>query len=120
MISFILNIIRFARVLIHGVKADHYFRSLLLFVGLLLLGATYFYYKMEGWSIVDALYFSVMTMSTIGYGDLAPSSDTSKLFTVVYAFLSIGAFAALVTKLVTFALELKKGAKAGSDNKDEY
>ncbi len=111
MISFIFNIIKFIRALAHGVKTDHYFRSLLLFVGFLLLGATYFYYKVEGWSAVDALYFSVMTMSTIGYGDLVPSSDISKLFTIVYAFLSIGAFAALVTKLVTFTLELRKREK---------
>ncbi len=117
MISFILNIIRFVRVVIHGIKTDLQFRSLLLFVLFLLLGATYFYYKLEGWSVVDALYFSVMTMSTIGYGDLAPSSDVSKLFTIVYAFLSIGAFAALVTKIVTFTLELKKGTKGRADDK---
>ncbi len=120
MISFILNIIRFVRVVIHGIRTDLQFRSLLLFVLFLLFGATYFYYKLEGWSMVDALYFSVMTMSTIGYGDLVPSSNLSKLFTIVYAFLSIGAFAALVTKIVALTLELRTGVRKVSNDKDDY
>ncbi len=118
MVSLILNIVRFIRVLIHGVKTDEHFRALFLFVLFLLIGGTSFYYTVEGWSIVDALYFSVMTMSTIGYGDLVPSSDMSKLFTVLYAFLSIGTFAALVAKVVTLRLELKKRPKRFSKKKD--
>ncbi|PID77077.1 MAG: hypothetical protein CSB24_03335 [Deltaproteobacteria bacterium] len=71
-----------------------------MFIVLLLIGANIFYTSVEHWSTVDALYFSVMTMATVGYGDLAPTSDLSKLFTVFYTFLSIGSFVSLNAKCV--------------------
>lgn len=38
------------------------------------------------WSWVDAFYFSAVAVTTVGFGDLAPSTDASKLFTVLYIF----------------------------------
>ncbi len=49
-----------------------------------LLTGTVVYHLLEDWSWVDSLYFSVVTLATVGYGDLAPTTDVSKLFTVVY------------------------------------
>jgi len=46
----------------------------------LLVSAIWFYREVEGWSIVDAIYFSVMTMSTVGYGDFAPSTPYTRSF----------------------------------------
>lgn len=51
--------------------------------GLLAVG-TIVYRLLEDWSWVDSLYFSVVAVTTVGFGDLAPSTDGSKLFTVVY------------------------------------
>lgn len=75
------------------------FRGTLLSLALVLVGATLFYYFAEGWSWVDAFYFSVVTGLTIGYGDLAPSTDFSKLFTVVYGLVSVGLFVAVGASL---------------------
>lgn len=44
---------------------------------------TVFYKLVEGWSWVDSFYFTMVTLTTVGYGDLAPSSDIAQLFTVV-------------------------------------
>jgi hypothetical protein len=63
----------------------------LLFVVILLIGGTIFFHELEGWSYVDAFYFSTMTLTTIGYGDLAPTSDFTKIITSFYAILGIGA-----------------------------
>lgn len=49
-----------------------------------LLTGTVVYHLLEDWSWVDSLYFSVVTLTTVGYGDLSPTTDLSKLFTVVY------------------------------------
>ena len=53
---------------------------------------TLVYHAIEGWSYVDSLYFTAITMTTIGYGDIAPTHDISKLFTVVFAFSGVGIF----------------------------
>ena len=39
----------------------------------------------EGWSVADALYFWLMTVSTVGYGDLAPTTPAGKTFVAIYA-----------------------------------
>jgi hypothetical protein len=52
-------------------------------IGLLVVG-TVAYRLLEDWSWVDSLYFSVVAVTTVGFGDLTPSTDGSKLFTVVY------------------------------------
>jgi len=74
----------------------------------LLTGATLFYYRVEGWSLIDSLYFSVMTMVTIGYGDFVPTTTLSKLFTILFAIMSIGLFVTVITKIVKLMLEYKK------------
>jgi len=39
----------------------------------------------EDWPILDSMYFAVTVFTTVGYGDLAPSTDISRLFTVAFA-----------------------------------
>ena len=43
----------------------------------------------EDWGVVEAYYFSVVTISTVGYGDYSPSTDGSRCFTGVYALVGI-------------------------------
>ena len=47
------------------------------------------YRLLEDWSWVDAVYFSVVAVTTVGFGDLTPTTDVSKLFTVVYVLTGI-------------------------------
>jgi hypothetical protein len=55
--------------------------------------ATVVYKLLEDWSWVDSLYFSVIAVTTVGFGDITPSTDTSKIFTVVYLLAGISIFA---------------------------
>ena len=41
------------------------------------------------WTVVDALFFSVVTMTTVGYGDLAPTSNGSRFFTCFYMLFGV-------------------------------
>ncbi len=100
MFSFFLNGYRFLKIIINGIKNDEEFRFLFIFIVMLLIGSTVFYVNIEQWRIVDALYFSVMTMATVGYGDLVPITDVGKVFTMLYTFLSIGAFVSITAKSV--------------------
>ena len=46
---------------------------------------------------MDAFYFSVTTLTTVGLGDLAPSTTFGKLFTTVYIFAGLGLIAGFVS-----------------------
>ena len=108
MISFFINLYRFVNIIFTGIKKDSEFRFLLIFLVLLLVSSTLFYHNQEGWSVIDSLFFSVVTMSTVGYGDLYPVTDMGKIFTVVYIFLSIGTFVAFTAKMIALSLEKDK------------
>ena len=100
MVTFYMTILRVLKALYRALH-DEEFRALAFVAFALLLSGTIFYAYHEDWSYVDAFYFCVMTMTTIGFGDLTPTTDLSKVFTVLYAFLTIGIFVSLAAKLAT-------------------
>jgi len=51
--------------------------------------AIWYYSTEEQWSLVDCVYFAVVTCTSIGYGDLVPESDRSKTFTIGFAFVGV-------------------------------
>ena len=51
---------------------------------LYLAGGTAFFAYSEEWEWTDSLYYSAVTLTTVGYGDMAPSNDASKIFAIGY------------------------------------
>jgi voltage-gated potassium channel len=86
MIEFFSPLVRLLKALVGAWRRDPQFRSLVVLVFFTLLSGTIFYSLQAGWSIVDAFYFSVTTLTTVGLGDLAPTTTVGKLFTVFYIF----------------------------------
>jgi hypothetical protein len=101
---------------IYRSASDPEFRGLLLLTLVLLLSGTLFYANVEHWSYLDALYFCVMTMSTIGYGDFTPTTDFSKIFTIIYSLISIGVFVGVVSKLAEVMIKGKHRGEQGPSN----
>jgi hypothetical protein len=112
MISFFYNLLLLARTVIAGFRNDPEFRAIAILLVFLLLGGSVFFHQVQGWPLLDSLYFCVMTISTIGYGDLAPTMAISKVFTMAYAVLGIGLFATFVGKLVTLRINQRENRKA--------
>lgn len=65
-------------------------KNLLISVMLLLLSGTIFYHLIEHWSILDSVYFTSTTLTTVGFGDLVPQTVAGKIFTIFYMFSGIG------------------------------
>ena len=78
----------------------------------LIMLATIFYWFVEGWSLLDALYFSVVTIATVGFGDLTPHTVLGKIFTILYIISGIGLFASAVA---TFARAMLRADLAGKE-----
>ena len=69
---------------------DKEYRKLLAGTSVIIAVGTVFYHYIEGWSWIDAAYFSVITLTTIGYGDFSPTTDLGKLFTIGYIVVGVG------------------------------
>jgi uncharacterized membrane protein len=78
----------FLKTLISFLKDEDY-RDLLYTSALIILLGTFVYHFLEGWGYLDSLYFSVVTLTTIGYGDLAPKTDMGKIFTIFYIIIGL-------------------------------
>lgn len=75
---------------------DEEYRDLM-FTTFIILGiGTVVYHYLEGWEWIDAFYFSVITLTTIGYGDFSPQTVEGKLFTVFYILVGIGMILAFI------------------------
>jgi len=75
----------------------------------ILAAGTVVYHYLEDWSWVDSFYFSSVAVTTVGFGDLTPTSDGAKLFTVAYIFAGI----AIITSYINVTLK-KRGMKIGN------
>jgi voltage-gated potassium channel len=94
----LLALLRFMRSFGHALK-DAEFRALLFLLVAQIVCATTFYSMVEGWGVLDSLYFSVSTLATVGYSDLHPTAPLSKVFTMLYMVLGVGVFVAFITKV---------------------
>lgn len=65
-------------------------RNLFIATLLTVLSGTFFYHFVEKWTFLDSAYFSVITLATVGYGDLYPVTDAGKIFTMVYILMGVG------------------------------
>ena len=55
----------------------------------LLLGTVTFH-LVEGWSILDSLYVTVQTVTTVGFGDLTPRTTPGRVFATVFMMVGVG------------------------------
>ncbi|PJK13136.1 potassium channel protein [Lysobacteraceae bacterium NML120232] len=85
--------------------SDTKVRVLLSLVFLVIVAATVFYHFQENWGWVDALYFSVITISTVGYGDFSPQTAEGKLFTIAYLIVGIGLFVVATAAFAEYLLQ---------------
>ncbi len=87
---------------------DEHIKSTLVAVGLLtglmclgILG----YMAVEDYTLLNALYMTVITISTVGFGEIRPLSDNGLLFTVILIMVSIGVYGYVLTTVTRHILD---------------
>ena len=53
----------------------------------------------DEWSIIDSIYMTIITLSTVGFGEVYPLSDLGKLWTVIVIIFGVSGFAAILYEL---------------------
>lgn len=79
-------------------------KALLTITSGMVLWASVFYHFVEGWSWIDSIYFSVVSISTVGFGDFSPETNAGKIFTIFYILIGLGVFVAAATTIANSIL----------------
>jgi voltage-gated potassium channel len=106
MIPLLLAAKELARAIV-AVWRDPETKALPVVAGALLLTGTLFYWHFEDWTVIEALYFSVVTLTTVGYGDFSPTHPGTQIFTVIYILTGFGVLVALLTSVAQEYLKQK-------------
>ena len=78
--------------------------AVILFVFALLVG-TIGYMAVEHYSLLDSLYMTVITLSTVGYGEVHKLSDAGRIFTMLLIIFDLAVFAYTFALMSTYFLE---------------
>lgn len=88
------------------------------FIAIAALGCgTIFYHHVERLKWLDSIYLSVITLTTVGYGDITPKTDAGKIFTIFYVLIGIGVIAGAANFLLRQALNRRIEKKQSNYNK---
>ncbi|KAL9430513.1 hypothetical protein AB3S75_025826 [Citrus x aurantiifolia] len=83
--------------------------SIYLFVGVVIYSFNTDHFSgVETHPVVDALYFCIVTMCTIGYGDIAPLTPATKVFACLFVLVGFGFIDILLSGVVNYVLDLQE------------
>jgi len=90
---------------VRRIVADPESRGLTVLASGLTIGGAAFDGAVEGLSWIDGFYFTVVTLTTVGYGDISSATTLGKVFTTVYPLIGAGVIVSLVTVAARNMLE---------------
>lgn len=81
-----------------------YVALLIVFPAVLLLIGTLGYVLLEGWPVEDALFMSVITVTTVGFGEVHPLSTGGRWFTMLLALGGVFSFFTVASSIIALAI----------------
>jgi hypothetical protein len=64
----------------------------------------------EGYSLLDAFYFIIVTIATVGYGDLHPLTPHGKILVIGIILAGVGCFVGLVANAIEYMIDMRERA----------
>ncbi len=95
---------------------DDDYRDLLMTTLVVLGIGTIAYHFLEGWTWIDSIYFSVITLTTIGYGDFSPETTWGKIFTIFYIVIGIGIILSFISTVYNHYYDVKADLRKKADS----
>jgi len=71
------------------------------------------YCPIAKWTVVDALYFAIVTLFTVGYGDLNPDTDELKIFTIFYILSGVTMLTWIIADFMDSAVQRQEARLMG-------
>ncbi len=88
-----------------------YLPILISLIFIIIIGSILFHF-VENWRWLDSLYFSITTLTTVGYGDFSPQTDAGKIIFIFYILSGLGILLAFINafsrKIIEYRTELLK------------
>lgn len=88
-------------------------------LGVLVIIGTVAYHYIEGWSWIKSLYFVVVTLATVGYGDVHPTTDLSRLFTIFFILIGVSIAIASITVIGSRYLDKREAKMANRSKRND-
>lgn len=82
----------------------HFLISVILIILILLIGMSG-YMLIEGWDAIDSLYMTVITLATVGFGEVHAVSEWGRIYTMILIFLGVSYFLYVVGAMMQFMVE---------------
>lgn len=82
-------------------KIKYSLATLIVLIG----GGTFGYAIIEGWGAFEALYMTVITLATVGYGEVHTLSHEGQIFTIFLIISGVGTIAYTISSLIQFLVE---------------
>jgi len=67
----------------------------------------YIFMHIEGWNLIDSFYQVVITLSTVGFGEVHELSDKAKIHTSILILMGVGSYAYIIGSFTNAFLEGK-------------
>ncbi|WP_195575127.1 ion channel [Paenibacillus sp. 1001270B_150601_E10] len=99
MVSFIMTLKRLLTGIWRNIK-EPIFLSLLTTLILIVFSGTMFYTKVENWTVINAIYFSIVSLipTSLDTG-LSPQTNFGKIFTIIYLIVGVGVMMMLLVMI---------------------
>jgi uncharacterized membrane protein len=97
---------------------QHAYKLLTIAALVLVVTGTVVYRWLEDWSWVDSVYFSVVAVTTVGFGDLTPTTDAAKVFTIGYLVVGVSLITTYLNLRFRYRTMVREERRSRAENDD--